>query len=90
MDFGQVLRKARVACFNSGQRSEDHFVDVAEMVPRRRQLGPKGWNVKCVGVPLYGDGITECERCERPAEKSKCHIAEGDIWVHCQTPLSKP
>ena len=31
-NFEQVIQKARVACFNSGQRIEDHFVDVTEMV----------------------------------------------------------
>ena len=28
----QVIDKAKVACFNSGQRIEDHFVDITEMV----------------------------------------------------------
>jgi hypothetical protein len=32
-NFEQVVAKARVACFNSGQRIEDHFVDITEMVP---------------------------------------------------------
>ena len=27
-----VIGKARLACFNSGHRIEDHFVDVTEMV----------------------------------------------------------
>jgi DNA-damage-inducible protein D len=31
-NFEQVVQKARTACFNSGQRVEDHFVDVTEMV----------------------------------------------------------
>ena len=31
-NFEQVVRKARMACFNSGQRVEDHFVDITEMV----------------------------------------------------------
>jgi hypothetical protein len=31
-NFGQVILKARAACFNSGQRIEDHFVDITEMV----------------------------------------------------------
>ena len=31
-NFEQVVQKARVACFNSGQRGEDHFVDINEMV----------------------------------------------------------
>jgi DNA-damage-inducible protein D len=31
-NFEQVIHKARTACFNSGQRIEDHFVDITEMV----------------------------------------------------------
>ena len=27
-----LFEKARAACFNSGQRVEDHFVEIAEMV----------------------------------------------------------
>jgi DNA-damage-inducible protein D len=31
-NFEQVIAKAKMACFNSGQRVEDHFVDITEMV----------------------------------------------------------
>ena len=31
-NFEAVIEKARAACFNSGQRVEDHFVDITEMV----------------------------------------------------------
>ncbi len=31
-NFEQVVRRARMACFNSGQRVEDHFVDITEMI----------------------------------------------------------
>ena len=31
-NFEQVIGKARLACFNSGHRIEDHFVDVTGMV----------------------------------------------------------
>ncbi len=31
-NFEQVIAKAKTACFNSGQRIEDHFVDIDEMV----------------------------------------------------------
>lgn len=31
-NFEQVIGKARMACFNSGQRVENHFVDITEMV----------------------------------------------------------
>jgi DNA-damage-inducible protein D len=32
-NFGQVIRRAKTACFNSGQRHEDHFGEITEMVP---------------------------------------------------------
>ena len=31
-NFEQVIEKARLACFNSGQRVDDHFVDITEMI----------------------------------------------------------
>ena len=31
-NFESVIEKAKLACFNSGHRVEDHFVDVTEMV----------------------------------------------------------
>ena len=31
-NFDAVIAKARTACFTSGQRIEDHFVDVTEMI----------------------------------------------------------
>src|ERR1019366_2000967 len=31
-NFEQVVEKARLACFNSGKRFDDHFVDITEMV----------------------------------------------------------
>ncbi len=31
-NFEQVIEKARTACFNSGQRIDDHFVDVTDMI----------------------------------------------------------
>jgi len=31
-NFEQVIKKAKKACFNSGRRIDDHFVDITEMV----------------------------------------------------------
>ncbi len=31
-NFAAVLEKAKLACLNSGQTVEDHFVDITEMV----------------------------------------------------------
>jgi DNA-damage-inducible protein D len=38
--FLAVIEKARTACFNSGQRLEDHFVDITEMVGIGRTTPP--------------------------------------------------
>ena len=32
-NFEAVIEKARLSCFNSGHRIEDHFVEITEMVP---------------------------------------------------------
>jgi hypothetical protein len=50
MNFEQVFQKVSVACFNRGRRSEDHFIEITEMIASSRQLGPRRRNVKCVGV----------------------------------------
>jgi hypothetical protein len=34
-NFEQVIKRAKTACFNSGQRIEDHFVEITEMVEIR-------------------------------------------------------
>jgi DNA-damage-inducible protein D len=31
-NFEGVVEKAKLSCFNSGQRIEDHFVDLTEMI----------------------------------------------------------
>ncbi len=31
-NFEQVIKRAKTACFNSGQRIEDHFVEITEMI----------------------------------------------------------
>ena len=38
-NFEAVIEKAKLACFNSGHRIEDHFADVSKMV----EIG-KGWH----------------------------------------------
>ncbi len=59
-NFTQVIQKAHVACVNSGQRIDDHFVDLTEMVLGGRQCGigrrdldillacPTPWRTACV------------------------------------------
>ncbi len=31
-NFEQAMKRAKTACFNSGQRIEDHFVEITEMI----------------------------------------------------------
>ena len=48
-NFEQVVEKARLACFNSGNRVEDHFVEITEMIeigkeranPTHHEVGAK-------------------------------------------------
>jgi hypothetical protein len=49
-DFEAVVEKARTACFNSGQRVEDHFVEINEMI----EIGKGGQrSVKTVMLSHY-------------------------------------
>lgn len=41
-NFEQVVRKAGMACFNSGQQVEDHIVDITEMVRNEGRIGLNG------------------------------------------------
>lgn len=48
-NFGAVVEKAKLPCFNSGHPVEDHFVDVTEMIA----IGKGGRRaVKTVGLLL--------------------------------------
>ena len=38
-NFEAVVEKAKMACFNSGHRLEDHFVDITEMVAIGSKVG---------------------------------------------------
>ena len=31
-NFEQAIKRAKTACFNSGQRIEDHFVEITKMI----------------------------------------------------------
>jgi len=39
MNSAQVFQEVSIACFNSAQRSEGHFVDITEMVLHDRLTG---------------------------------------------------
>lgn len=52
-NFEAVIEKARLACFNSGHRIEDHFADVSKMVGE----APKSFKVASAeGALLYQPG----------------------------------
>lgn len=76
-NFEQVIHKARTACFNSGQRIEDHFVDVNEMVP----IGSGATReVKTVFFSRYA-----CYLVIQNADPSKEIVALGQTYFAVQT-----
>jgi DNA-damage-inducible protein D len=76
-NFEQVIQKARVACFNSGQRIEDHFVDVNEMV--EIGSGPKR-AVKTIYLSRYA-----CYLIIQNADPEKDIVALGQTYFAVQT-----
>ena len=76
-NFEQVIDKARTACFNSGQRIDDHFVDVTEMV----DLGSGAKRqVKSVFLSRYA-----CYLIVQNADPSKEIVALGQTYFAVQT-----
>ncbi len=76
-NFEQVIEKARTACFNSGQRIDDHFVDVTEMV----ELGSGAKRqVKSVYLSRYA-----CYLIVQNADPSKEIVALGQTYFAVQT-----
>jgi len=76
-NFEQVIDKAQMACFNSGQRIEDHFVEVAEMV----QIGSGAQRaVKVVLLSRYA-----CYLIIQNADPAKDIVALGQTYFAVQT-----
>lgn len=76
-NFEQVINKARTACFNSGQRIDDHFVDVTEMV----DLGSSAKRqVKSVFLSRYA-----CYLIVQNADPNKEIVALGQTYFAVQT-----
>jgi DNA-damage-inducible protein D len=76
-NFEGVIEKAKLACFNSGHRIEDHFVDVTEMI----EIGKGGQrSVKTVLLSRYA-----CYLIIQNADPKKEIVAHGQTYFAIQT-----
>jgi DNA-damage-inducible protein D len=76
-NFEAVIEKARTACFNSGQRVEDHFVEITEMI----EIGKGGERaVKTVMMSRYA-----CYLVIQNADPAKEIVAVGQTYFAVQT-----
>jgi DNA-damage-inducible protein D len=76
-NFEQVIEKAKAACFNSGQRLEDHFVDITEMIPLpKNAVRP----VKATMLSRYA-----CYLVIQNADPGKQIVALGQTYFAVQT-----
>ena len=76
-NFESVIEKARTACFNSGQRVEDHFVEITEMI----EIGKGGQRpVKTVMMSRYA-----CYLVIQNADPAKEIVAVGQTYFAVQT-----
>lgn len=76
-NFEAVIEKARTACFNSGQRVEDHFVGITEMIG----IGKGGQRaVQTVMMSRYA-----CYLVIQNADPAKEIVAQGQTYFAIQT-----
>jgi len=76
-NFEGVIEKAKMACFNSGHRLEDHFVDVTEMVT----IGSGAERpIKTVLLSRYA-----CYLAIQNADPKKEIVAHGQTYFAIQT-----
>jgi len=76
-NFEAVIEKAKLACFNSGHRIEDHFADVSKMI----EIG-KGGRRK-IDVTLLSRYA--CYLVIQNADPSKEIVAQGQTYFAIQT-----
>ncbi len=76
-NFEAVIEKARMACFNSGQRVDDHFVEITEMVETGRGAQRP---VKTVMMSRYA-----CYLVIQNADPAKEIVAVGQTYFATQT-----
>ncbi|NJL19312.1 MAG: hypothetical protein HC901_03285 [Bdellovibrionaceae bacterium] len=75
-NFEAVVEKARTACFNSGQRVEDHFVGFTEMI----EIGKGGQRaVQTVMMSRYA-----CYLVIQNADPAKEIVAQGQTYFAIQ------
>ena len=76
-NFEQVIKKAKTACFNSGHRIEDHFVDITDMI----EIGKGGQRpVNSVYMSRYA-----CYLIIQNADPTKEIVALGQTYFAVQT-----
>ena len=76
-NFEQVIKKAKTACFNSGHRIEDHFVDITELI----EIGKGGQRpVSSVYMSRYA-----CYLIIQNADPGKEIVALGQTYFAVQT-----
>jgi len=76
-NFEGVIEKAKLSCFNSGHRIEDHFVDVTEMI----EIGKGGKRpVKVALLSRYA-----CYLVIQNADPKKEIVAHGQTYFAIQT-----
>jgi DNA-damage-inducible protein D len=76
-NFEALIEKARTACFNSGQRVEDHFVEITEMI----EIGKGGQRaVRTVMMSRYA-----CYPAIQNADPAKEIVAVGQTYFAVQT-----
>ena len=76
-NFEAVVEKAKMACFNSGQRIEDHFADVSKMV----EIGSGATReIKGALLSRYA-----CYLVIQNADPSKEIVAQGQTYFAVQT-----
>lgn len=80
-NFVATVEKAKLACFNSGNRVEDHFVDVTDMIA----LGKGGQRA----VPAVLLSRYACYLVIQNADPSKEIVALGQTYFAVQTRLQE-
>ena len=84
-NFEGVLEKAKLSCFNSGHRLEDHFVDINEMIEvgSRRSLGVGTTGRDSSVAPLSRNDTTAVVISTPSVSLTSCHFDQrekSNVW----------